>query len=1121
MTLARLLLRSLLYHARGHFAVAMGAAVSAAVLAGALLVGDSLRGSLRARTDRQLAGVDLALVPGRFFRSDLASELPGDIRPVILLTGTVRHGEQRAGRVNVIGADSRFGLGENSPSNESATVSTHLANALNVTAGDTIEVTIQKASSVPRASALARRDTSSATRSFKLRIQTVLPDRHPAGEFTLSPSPVTPLNLIVPLDVLQRESEQPARVNALLSPTQSAQSLQTELSKHLTLDDWGLKVTAPGPDVPYVSVESRRLLLEPSAVQAAQRAAADLDCLAAPTLTYLANTISGPGGEIPYSVVAGIDPSLPAGANPAGVAFNDDEIVLGDWADSPIKAKPGDSIQVRYFKPEVEGKIEELTATFKLKAIVPLRGKGAGPTLVPEFPGITDKLEVKNWDPPFPYDNRRIKPRDEKYWKEHRTTPKAYISLQTARRIWGSRFGDTTSVRLFPKNSDPAQIESAVKQAVLKNLDAEKSGFAFDPVRERLMNAGKGSTDFGLLFVAFSFFLILAALGLVGMLFRLNLERRSREIGLLLATGYSLRTARRLLVIEGAIVATIGSLFGLAGAVFYADGMLRVLISLWPTRSVGSFLELHVSAVSLVVGLIGSVVMSLIAMIWAIRGISRIEAARLLKGTTTDDSTAVDGSRWGPRLVFIGILFGITLLAIGPMMPAGEPRAGTFFGGGSFLLTAGLAAVWTWLKRPRRSTARSLNRLAIRNATRGPSRSLLTAGLLASASFLLVAVESFRREPDREFAQKNGGSGGLPILAETDSPVFFDPSSKDNEQVKEEISRLAQRWAQTSTANADLRDSRAAQAVTTVELATIFPFRVRAGDDASCLNLYQATRPRVLGAPHSLIERGGFRFNGSLAETAEEKENPWRLLERTSDVIPAFVEENTAMWQLKKGLGDTVTIPNEEGQPVTFKLVGFLKDSVFQSELVVSDEGFRKAFPRTDGYSYFLVEPPDGAGIGQTELAFENVFAPYGLEGTPTADRVASFLAVQNTYLSTFQLLGGFGLILGVLGLAVVLLRNVWERRGELALLRSIGYEPATLNRLVFTENATVLLMGLSVGVLSALVSVLPHVASGNSVPWARLALMLTGVSTVGLMAAAIAVVFAGRGPIVRGLRRE
>src|SRR4029079_15948867 len=93
-----------------------------------------------------------------------------------------------------------------------------------------------------------------------------------------------------------------------------------------------------------------------------------------------------------------------------------------------------------------------------------------------------------------------------------------------------------------------------------------------------------------------------------------------------------------------------------------------------------------------------------------------------------------------------------------------------------------------------------------------------------------------------------------------------------------------------------------------------------------------------------------------------------------------------------------------------------------------------------------------------------------------TKERVAAYQAVIGAYLSTFQLLGGFGLLLGVLGLAVVILRGVWERTGELALLRAVGYRTRSLQFLVLIENALLLLLGLGSGVLAALASVAPHV---------------------------------------------
>ncbi len=61
MTRTRLLLAGLTYYWRSHLSVALGAAIAVAVLAGALIVGDSVRASLRAMTLDRLGGVDFAM----------------------------------------------------------------------------------------------------------------------------------------------------------------------------------------------------------------------------------------------------------------------------------------------------------------------------------------------------------------------------------------------------------------------------------------------------------------------------------------------------------------------------------------------------------------------------------------------------------------------------------------------------------------------------------------------------------------------------------------------------------------------------------------------------------------------------------------------------------------------------------------------------------------------------------------------------------------------------------------------------------------------------------------------------------------------------------------------------
>jgi ABC-type antimicrobial peptide transport system permease subunit len=235
-------------------------------------------------------------------------------------------------------------------------------------------------------------------------------------------------------------------------------------------------------------------------------------------------------------------------------------------------------------------------------------------------------------------------------------------------------------------------------------------------------------------------------------------------------------------------------------------------------------------------------------------------------------------------------------------------------------------------------------------------------------------------------------------------------------------------------------------------------------------------------------------------------------------------EQNTVTWMLKRKLGEVFEVPGEKderGEPLRLRIVGLLKDSVFQSGLLMSEANFLKRFPGQQGYHLFLVdtrqEPPE-----EVKSLLQLALADRGIEATLTAQKLASYLAVENTYLSTFQALGGLGLLLGALGLAVVLLRGVWERRGELALLRALGYRHGALGWLVLAENAFLLVLGLGAGTLAALVAVAPHLLTGEGeVSWPALLGLLGVVLAVGLTAGAAAVAATLRAPLLPALRRE
>jgi ABC-type antimicrobial peptide transport system permease subunit len=152
----------------------------------------------------------------------------------------------------------------------------------------------------------------------------------------------------------------------------------------------------------------------------------------------------------------------------------------------------------------------------------------------------------------------------------------------------------------------------------------------------------------------------------------------------------------------------------------------------------------------------------------------------------------------------------------------------------------------------------------------------------------------------------------------------------------------------------------------------------------------------------------------------------------------------------------------------------------------------------------------------------ESTLANEGFDVVDAREQLAAFLAVQNTYLSTFQSLGALGLLLGTVGLAVVQLRNVLERRGELALMRAGGFPRARLVRMVVWENAVLLLGGLGVGCVAAAVALIPQWApQAASVPWITFASLLATIVVVGLAAGWLATRSALRAPILPALRGD
>jgi ABC-type lipoprotein release transport system permease subunit len=1121
------MLRSLIHHWRINLAVIAGAAVATAVLAGAVIVGDSLQASLRRLTLDRLGDVDWALVGEETFRAALADELsaslatpsgaPPRVAPLLTATATASHTGSRAlaSGVTLLGVDRRFaalfpGRGEELVAGmerrdgqifPSAVVNRSLARELGAEVGEDILLSFEQVAEIPRESLLGTQPPEGSLAALRATVTAIVPDAGP-GRFSLASHQGQSYNAFVDLAVLQSRLDQRDRLNTLLVSDpgpEAAEALRRALAQNLTLDDLGLAIEPAGDGV--LAVSNRRFVLRDGTVEAIERLAGERGLSSQRILGYLANRIGLEDRSIPYSMVVGIDLPMPAGLGiligPDGTRLDqlaDDRIVLGAWAAEELGAEVGRTVELDYYEVGLDDELETRTARLEVAAIAAMSGLMVDRDLLPDFPGIADADDIAAWEPPFPMDLGLIGPRDEAFWDRYGPAPKAAVDLATAERLWANRFGSVTTVRLHGV-TDAADVSAALLAA----LDPASFGLSFEPVKQRGLAAATGATDFAGLFLSFSFFLILAAGLVVGLLFALSVEMRSREIGLLRAVGYPLARVRRALLGEGLILAVAGGLLGIALAVAYAAALIRVIAGLWADRLDLPLLTLDVDPLRVLAAALGALALVALAVVLTVRRLRRLPVPALLAGATRVESGATGGGR--ARLVATVASVGGAAAIVAAQLSASPRSPALFFVAGALFLVAGLAAFAAWLSRGGLDLAgagpAAFLRMAARNGAANPCRSLLAVALVACASFMLVSVAANRRVLDPTSLGRDSGTGGFPLVARTTVPVR---GSLEDPETRAEIG-LGE------------------EAIRHLDASEVVAMRVRPGDDASCLNLYQPETPRIVGVPARLIERGGFAFSS----TSDRRDNPWTLLDDDlgAGVIPAIGDANSVTWILHSGLGEEIEVTDDRGRTVRLRLVGLLAKSIFQSELVISEAAFLRHFPHHGGYSYFLLDTGSD-DPGATASSLESDLSDYGFDATATVEQLARFLGIEEMYLSTFQLLGGLGLVLGTLGLGIVLVRNVNERRGELAMLRAVGFRRRSIGGMVLLETAFQLACGLAIGTAAGFLALVPYLLDTTlHLPWSSLLATVVAVVAAGLLAAGAGVATVMRTPLLPALKAE
>jgi putative ABC transport system permease protein len=565
---------------------------------------------------------------------------------------------------------------------------------------------------------------------------------------------------------------------------------------------------------------------------------------------------------------------------------------------------------------------------------------------------------------------------------------------------------------------------------------------------------------------------------------------------LLTALGYTARTIRGLLIAESVALSIVGAAIGVAGALAYS-WLIMLALRTWWVDAVGTTdLNVHASATPLVIGAAAGIIGAIAFIAWSLRTLRKASVRQLMSGGWVEPEVTRHRDL---RAVSAGSVV-IALLLVVASMAGWLPAAGGFFGTGTLLLVAGLCALTSWLRgTSRRTFVQSrwpVALLGLRNARYRPSRSVLSVTLVAAATFLIVSVGAFRRGAE-DVGDAKSASGGYALVAESVSPLMHDPSTAAGREALNLGPEL--------------------------DGISVARFRLRPGDDASCLNLYRPQNPRLLGATDPFVLANRFSFASSMATSPEEEANPWLLLRRKFDdgAVPVIGDSTSLTYVFHLSVGDDYVMQGPGGQPLRLRIVGALRDSVLQSELIMSDGQFTRLFPRYDGFRVFLIGSAREK-VAAVESALEDQLQDFGVDVQSTAARLASYHRVENTYLNTFQALGALGLVLGTLGLGTVMLRNVLERVRELALLQATGYRRAHLVRIVLAESVFLLTCGLALGTVCAAIAIAPaYLDRAQPLPVVPLIGMLAAVFAAGLLSTVLATRLVATMPLLEALKNE
>lgn len=1065
------------FYRKLNLTIVLGIALSTAILVGALIIGDSVNFSLQQITIQRLGNTSQVITAGeRLFRQQLASELTDKtgVETSALLRangfGVINGGELRLTQLAVWGADSTLGVFANHPKafilkgNEAA-INENLAALSGLKVGDELLLRVNKLNTFPANTPFV--SVKEATLSFRIKIARIL-KADELGNLNLQNIQSAPRNVFLNLAWLNEQMELEQKANVLLiSEGVSGDELIRHLQQSWTLEDINLEIRE-NKELNYTELISDRVFVEPVVEQFFSSNLPE----ARPVFSYFIDEFRLNNQQTPYSFVS-TDESLIG-----------QQIIVSQWLADDLKANANDSLRLSYFEVGPLRSLVMKESVFVVQRIYKQEGSLADVNLMPVIPGLSDAGNCRDWKTGVPVDLKKIRTKDEDYWKQRKGTPKAFVSLETAQKLWGNRFGQSTAIRI------EGQKSAEMQQVILAGLVPSQMGFEVKDVKAEGLSAVNNGTDFGELFIGLSFFVLFAAVLLAFLLFKLYLEFRKSEIGTLSALGYSFQAIRSLFFAEASSFILLGILLGIPFAIFYNQLILQAINTIWVDIVRTSIVNIHIRPLSL---LMGSLVIAGLSMISVYFILGRFLKKEVIALQQKSSFQKVKSGRWSLVTGLLLIVLSILILMFKGFR-SGEINPEFFFISG-FGLLPGLILLFNYLLHQlfnyESKSSFSFNSLIIKRLAGERRRTVLIVSFLSVGVFMVVSTGLNRKDLTSNAHLASTGTGGYKFFIETTMPVLFDANSQQGTE--------------------DLNLPKESQ---------IVQFQVQPGDDASCLNLNRIVRPRIIASnPAQLNDRSAFTF---VTRTDDlDTQNTWNSLNKIlhDSVIPAIADQTVIQWGLGKKVGDTLMYKTEEGKDLKLKLIGGLANSIFQGNVIIAQEHFVQAFPSVSGSNLFLIDAPDTT-LNAADL--QTNWRNYGPEISSTTDRLLAFYQIENTYLNIFLMLGALGLLIGTLGLGILIFRTTFEQIPEYALLRSIGFQKGKIYQMLLTEKLFLMLIAVLIGIIPAILSALPSLMSSL---YSGLWIWIPGISLLVIVSGTIwsmwAIRLAMQRDLVYALRNE